>query len=62
MNCLREAGCWCTDLPHVIPMPAADAQLAGCLCRTCLLEKIKTAGESSSSGILPIDGSPAPRD
>jgi hypothetical protein len=62
MTCLPEGGCWCADLPHVIPMPAADAQPAGCLCRACLLEKIKAAGASSASGALSGSGSLAPRD
>jgi len=62
MTCQKEAGCWCADLPHVIPMPGADAQDAGCLCRACLLEKIKAAGASSAGGILPISNSPASRD
>jgi hypothetical protein len=51
MTCQKKPGCWCADLPHVIPMPAADAQSAGCLCRTCLLEKIKAAGDSSTGGV-----------
>ncbi|HTB92323.1 MAG TPA: hypothetical protein VK728_05800 [Candidatus Sulfotelmatobacter sp.] len=61
MTCRQAPGCWCAELPHVIPMPAADAQLAGCLCRACLLEKIKAAGESLSSGMPPIEGSSASR-
>jgi hypothetical protein len=43
MTCQLEGGCWCAELPHV-PMPA-DAK--GCLCRNCLLAKIKGLQESS---------------
>jgi hypothetical protein len=62
MTCLQESGCWCADLPHVIPMPAAGAQPAGCLCRACLLEKIKAAGVPSASGVLPVSNSSAQSD
>jgi len=62
MTCLRESGCWCAELPHVVPMPAADAQFTDCLCRACLLEKIKAADASSVSGILPISNSSSSRD
>jgi len=62
MICKQEGGCWCAELPHVIPMPAADAPSSGCLCRACLLEKIKTAGASSASGIPPISNTSARRD
>jgi len=62
MTCKQASGCWCAELPHVIPMPAADAQPTGCLCRNCLLEKINAAGASSASGIPPISNTSAPRD
>jgi hypothetical protein len=62
MTCLQESGCWCAELPHVIPMPAADVQSSGCLCRACLLEKIKAAGASSASGVFPTSDSSATRD
>jgi len=39
MTCKPEGGCWCAELPHVVPMPS-DAE--GCLCRKCLLAKIET--------------------
>ena len=42
-----EGGCWCAELPHVLPMPAPGAPSAGCLCRACLLEKINAPGASS---------------
>jgi hypothetical protein len=38
MICQPEGGCWCAELPPVVPMPA-DAK--GCLCRNCLLAKIE---------------------
>jgi len=60
MICQKEPGCWCSDLPH-LPMPA-EWQSSGCLCRACLLEKIKAAGASSASGELPTSNSSASRD
>ncbi|MGB2664706.1 MAG: hypothetical protein WAK48_11925 [Candidatus Acidiferrum sp.] len=57
MTCQPEGGCWCFELPH-LPMPP-DAQTAGCLCRTCLLEKIKAA-EAKAGGTLNWIA-PAPR-
>jgi hypothetical protein len=39
MTCQQEAGCWCAELPHVVPMPA---DTKGCLCRNCLLAKIES--------------------
>jgi len=62
MTCQPEGDCWCAELPHVIPIPAPDVQSTGCLCRNCLLEKIKAAGASSASGVLPISNSSARRD
>jgi hypothetical protein len=62
MTCQPEGGCWCAELPHVIPMPAANAPSTGCLCRTCLLEKIKAASASNASGVVPISNSSGPRD
>jgi hypothetical protein len=62
MNCQPEGGCWCAELPHVIPLPTAGTQPAGCLCRGCLLEKIKAAGDSSASGVHPTSNTSAPRD
>jgi hypothetical protein len=49
MTCLQEEGCWCAELPHCVPMPQADAQGQGCLCRTCLLAKIESLKESSKA-------------
>jgi hypothetical protein len=62
MTCQPEGGCWCAELPHVIPMTAADTQPTGCLCRACLLEKIKAAGASNASGVLPISNSSTTHD
>ncbi len=53
MTCQPEGGCWCAELPH-IPMPP-DWQSTGCLCRACLMEKIKAAEAERSSGAA--DGS-----
>jgi hypothetical protein len=47
MDCQPEGGCWCAELPH-LPMPA-DAAATGCLCRECLIEKIKSASVSSTA-------------
>jgi hypothetical protein len=60
MTCQKAPGCWCAELPH-LPMPA-EWQSSGCLCRACLLEKIKAAGAPSASGVLPISNSSATRD
>jgi len=38
MICQPEGGCWCAELPPVVPMPTDDE---GCLCRACLLAKIE---------------------
>jgi hypothetical protein len=38
MTCKPEGGCWCAELPRVVPMPT-DTE--GCLCRNCLLAKIE---------------------
>jgi len=43
MTCQPEGGCWCAELPPVVPMPA-DAK--GCLCRNCLLAKIEALQKS----------------
>jgi hypothetical protein len=49
-------------VPHVIPVPAADTRTTGCLCRACLLEKIKATSASNARGVLPISNSSPPRD
>jgi hypothetical protein len=38
MTCHPEGGCWCAELPHVVPMPSDDE---GCLCEKCLRAKIE---------------------
>jgi hypothetical protein len=48
MSCHPEGGCWCADLPH-LPLPP-NLESTGCLCRACLLEKIKAAEASLSGG------------
>ncbi len=52
MSCTPEGNCWCFELPRV-PMPS-EAYAKGCICRACLLEKIKAAEANSSSGTLNI--------
>jgi len=39
MTCQPEGGCWCAELPPVVPMPTNGE---GCLCRNCLLAKIES--------------------
>jgi len=46
--CEPEGHCWCGELPH-LPLPA-DLQATSCLCRACLLEKIKAAEAARSCG------------
>ncbi len=46
MTCKPEGGCWCAELPHVVPMPADDE---GCLCRNCLLAKIEALQNPTKS-------------
>jgi hypothetical protein len=48
MTCQPEGGCWCAELPP-IPLPP-NLKSTGCLCRICLLEKIKAAEASLLSG------------
>ena len=38
MSCAPEGGCWCSDLPHALPVP--DQGTTGCLCRDCLMTKL----------------------
>jgi ribosomal protein L34E len=40
MSCEMEKGCWCAELPKILRVP--DGKEAGCLCRSCLAEKIAT--------------------
>jgi len=46
MTCKPEGGCWCAELPPVVPMPP-DAE--GCLCRNCLLAKIEALQNSAKT-------------
>jgi hypothetical protein len=39
MSCNPDHGCWCADLPHVLPIP--DEVAKGCLCPNCLAGKIE---------------------
>ena len=39
MSCDPGNGCWCADLPHVLPVP--DVATKGCLCRSCLLKQLE---------------------
>jgi len=40
MDCQPEGGCWCAELPALLPVPAPES--AGCLCRSCLEERMRT--------------------
>jgi hypothetical protein len=31
-----DAQCWCYSLPHIVPLPTANAAAASCLCPACL--------------------------
>lgn len=46
MTCQPEGGCWCAELPHVIPM---TSEAPGCLCRNCLLAKIEALQRSEKT-------------
>ncbi len=46
MTCQPEGGCWCAELPRVVPMPT-DAR--GCLYRNCLLAKIAALQKSAKT-------------
>jgi hypothetical protein len=46
MTCKPEGGCWCAELPHVVPMPS---NAEGCLCRKCLLAKIEALQNPAKS-------------
>jgi len=36
-ECKQAAGCWCAELPWVLPVPTDSADRAeGCLCPECL--------------------------
>jgi hypothetical protein len=38
MSCDPENGCWCADLPHLLPVP--EGATKGCLCRGCLMKQL----------------------
>jgi hypothetical protein len=38
MTCEPGRSCWCSDLPHALPVP--DQPTTGCLCRECLMAKL----------------------
>ena len=48
MTCQPEGNCWCFELPRI--SMSSEVESKGCLCRACLLEKIKAAEASSPSG------------
>jgi hypothetical protein len=60
LTCAMDDGgadpCWCTELPPVLPVPAADGT-AGCWCRACLQREIDLArarqGNDEPAGKLP---------
>jgi hypothetical protein len=39
MRCDPGPGCWCAELPHVLPVP--DVATKGCLCRSCLMKQLE---------------------
>jgi hypothetical protein len=38
MSCSPGHDCWCSTLPHALPVP--DQETTGCLCRDCLTKKL----------------------
>jgi hypothetical protein len=38
MTCEPGHSCWCSDIPHALPVP--DQATIGCLCRECLIKKL----------------------
>jgi len=41
MSCNPEGDCWCAELPPG-PMPVLKAgETTGCLCRNCLVERLR---------------------
>ena len=38
ISCNPGHNCWCSDLPHTLPIP--DPGTSGCLCRNCLTSKL----------------------
>ena len=38
MPCDPGHECWCSNLPHILPVP--DHGTTGCLCRDCLTTKL----------------------
>ena len=39
LTCKKEAGCWCAELPNLLPVP--DPGPAACLCLDCLVQKLE---------------------
>ncbi|WP_152087141.1 DUF5522 domain-containing protein [Pseudoalteromonas sp. A25] len=44
INCSANQQCWCMELPNILPLSDAD----GCLCRACLITKLRTYIDSLS--------------
>jgi hypothetical protein len=40
-SCDPEAGCWCAELPNLLPIP--NSGMGACLCRNCLTGKLQDA-------------------
>jgi hypothetical protein len=53
MSCEPDGGCWCADLPRLLPVPARvpvpEEATKGCLCRSCL------TGELELQKIVPAE-------
>jgi hypothetical protein len=50
MSCDPGHECWCFDLPHVLPVPdQATTATTGCLCRECLVMKLKQQADLAST-------------
>ncbi len=58
MSCDPGNGCWCADLPHVLPVP--DVATKGCLCRSCLMKQLEQRVPSRQSKSEPSFSSESP--
>jgi len=52
MRCDPGDGCWCAELPHLLPVP--EVATKGCLCRNCLIKQMeqREAARPNDGGML----------
>jgi hypothetical protein len=46
-TCNPNAGCWCAELPNLMPVP--NPGTGACLCRNCLTAKLQAAPKPEDS-------------